>query len=141
MSSTQAATGARRSRGLRAALALVVLCLVCFPRDLQGPRGSTAAGFMSPQPKSKAGAKDRSADVATGRRALQPASNEAEVPPESDKAVVSMLMNVVSLVFWVVFIKQVIVDDRIVAHQEAMQALTVEGLGGNVMPYLAPPQV
>jgi len=112
--------GARRGGLLLlAAVGLALLAGAASPSAFMGP----------PAPREK--------DARTSAAAGPSKDPRAALPTPEDEArwrTAAFMMNLASFAFWAVFVKLVVVEDHYVAPLKLREAMTVQGLGGGVMP-------
>eukprot|EP00437_Effrenium_voratum_P033079 CAMPEP_0181473204 /NCGR_PEP_ID=MMETSP1110-20121109/40002_1 /TAXON_ID=174948 /ORGANISM="Symbiodinium sp., Strain CCMP421" /LENGTH=120 /DNA_ID=CAMNT_0023598311 /DNA_START=57 /DNA_END=419 /DNA_ORIENTATION=- len=74
---------------------------------------------------------------AAGALPTSPEKRPTEVMDEQNqswKAVENAVWNVISLAFWVVFFRAIVVEDMYLKHEAVRNAAVVEGIGGTHIP-------
>eukprot|EP00435_Cladocopium_sp_Y103_P051329 s2097_g15.t2 len=88
-------------------------------------------GFLGPQQDQGRRSKPRAGALTNDVRDV---ADQSEEPKEEPKALENTVWTVVSLAFWIIFYRTVVVEDLYMKHQELRDAAMIQGLGGSEVP-------
>mmetsp|Transcript_112834 Transcript_112834/g.319172 ORF Transcript_112834/g.319172 Transcript_112834/m.319172 type:complete len:160 (+) Transcript_112834:41-520(+) len=130
---------------LAIALVTVVAGTMSWVR-LQEP--SAATGFVKPPPAARRGRARPGMDSVSRkcrgedgpRPSNPPAATDTGISGVEDKRrLLEFVSNMASLVFWVLFIRMVVMEHYFFAPQRELEQAVVQGLGGAIVPLLPTP--